>query len=194
MHEQKIVFGSIPAYNLLPTWQPVLRPFGKEVKLPKIVTIAGYNYTALRRCARAIAHCLERVGCKVEIVMYSYRELNDKARNGTLEETMVVTNINLDDNRHASAFYNFYSNSVLHHTLGAENAAWLNSCLEALRGDMPLKDYLDALDPVSATLVSEYWIAPMFHHTQTLRFQGVLEDVALTNWGWPDIRAVWSAD
>ncbi|WP_322804426.1 SgrR family transcriptional regulator [Vibrio alfacsensis] len=194
MHEQKIVFGSIPAYNLLPTWQPVLRPFGKEVKLPKIVTIAGYNYTALRRCARAIAHCLERVGCKVEIVMYSYRELNDKARNGTLEETMVVTNINLDDNRHASAFYNFYSNSVLHHTLGAENAAWLNSRLEALRGDTPLKDYLDALDPVSATLVSEYWIAPMFHHTQTLRFQGVLEDVALTNWGWPDIRAVWSAD
>ena len=153
-----------------------------------------YNYTALRRCARAIASHLEGTGSKVDIVMYTYRELSEKARNGTLDETLVITNINLDDNRHASAFTNFFSNVVLHHTLGEENAEWLNEQLENVRGYTALEDYLKALEPIASTLVSEYWIAPMFHHTQTLRFQGVLEDVALTNWGWPDIRSVWSAD
>ncbi|ELC3158978.1 SgrR family transcriptional regulator [Vibrio harveyi] len=194
MRKEKIVFGSVPAYNMLPTWKPVLRPFGEESKLPKHITIAGYNYTALRRCARAIANLLEGTGSKVGIVMYSYRELSEKAKNGTLDETLVVTNINLDDNRHASAFTNFFSNTVLHHTLGEENAEWLNEQLENVRGYTALEDYLKALEPIASTLVSEYWIAPMFHHTQTLRFQGVLEDVALTNWGWPDIRSVWSAD
>jgi MarR-like DNA-binding transcriptional regulator SgrR of sgrS sRNA len=194
MRKEKIVFGSVPAYNMLPTWKPVLRPFGEESKLPKHITIAGYNYTALRRCARAIANLLEGTGSKVGIVMYSYRELSEKAKNGTLDETLVVTNINLDDNRHASAFTNFFSNTVLHHTLGEENATWLDEQLEKVRAYTSLEGYLKALEPIASTLVSEYWIAPMFHHTQTLRFQGVLEDVALTNWGWPDIRSVWSAD
>lgn len=194
MRRENIVFGSIPAYNLLPGWKPVLRPFSEPLKLPKHITIAGYNYTALRRCARAISNRLASVGSKVEIVMYSYRELNEKAKNGELNETMVVTNINLDDNRHASAFTNFFSNAVLFHTLGEKNAQWLDEQLQRVRSFVPLEDYLNALEPIASTLISEYWIAPMFHHTQTLRFQGVLEDVALTNWGWPDIRSVWSAD
>lgn len=194
MKSENIVFGSIPAFNLLPTWRPVLRPFGEETKLPKHISIAGYNYTALRRCARAISRQLESTGCKVETVMYSYRVLSERARNGTLNETLVVTNINLDDNRHASAFSNFYTHTVLHNTLNQENAVWLDEQLERLRANTQLEDYLEALEPIASTLVSEYWIAPMFHHTQTLRFQGVLEDVALTNWGWPDIRSVWSAD
>ncbi|ENM4032624.1 SgrR family transcriptional regulator [Vibrio parahaemolyticus] len=194
MKSEKINFGSVAAYNLLPNWKPVLRPFGDVVKLPKLITIAGYNYTALRRCARAISSRLERAGSRVEIVMYSYRELSEKAKNGTLDETLVVTNINLDDNRHASAFSNFFSNAVLYHSLGAQNAAWLDAQMENVRAFSPLEDYLSALEPIVSTLISEYWIAPMFHHTQTLRFQGVLEDVALTNWGWPDIRSVWSAD
>ncbi|PFG58082.1 MarR-like DNA-binding transcriptional regulator SgrR of sgrS sRNA [Vibrio sp. ES.051] len=196
MRRENIVFGSIPAYNLLPTWKPVLRPFGEslKLKLPKHITIAGYNYTALRRCARAIATQLKGVGCKVDIVMYSYRDLSEKAKNGTLDETLVVTNINLDDNRHPSAFTNFFSNAVLYHTLGEQNAQWLDGQLEKVRALTPLEGYLNALEPIASTLISEYWIAPMFHHTQTLRFQGVLEDVALTNWGWPDIRSVWSAD
>ncbi|CAE6957309.1 periplasmic component [Vibrio sp. B1FIG11] len=126
--------------------------------------------------------------------MYSYRELNEKAENGTLDETLVVTNTTSDDSRHVSAFTNFFSNDVLYHTLGEENAQWLDEQLEKVRSLVPLEDYLVALEPIASTLVSEYWIAPMFHHTQTLRFQGVLEDVALTNWGWPDIRSVWSAD
>ncbi|EDP59503.1 SgrR family transcriptional regulator [Vibrio sp. AND4] len=194
MFKEKIVFGNVPAYNMLPTWKPVLRPFGEEVKLPKKITIAGYNYTALRRCARAISHRLEGSGCSVSIVMYPYRDLSEKAKNGTLDETLVVTNINLDDNRHASAYSNLFSNSVLHYALGEDNAKWLDNQLEYVRAHTSLDGYLKALEPVASTLISEYWIAPMFHHTQTLRFQGVLEDVTLTNWGWPDIRSVWSAD
>ncbi len=192
--KKKVHYGSVVANNLLPVWNPVLRPFGEFSALPKTITIAGYNYTALRRCARAISSVLAEHNCVVEMVMYSYRELSEKANNGTLDETLILTNINLDDNRHASAFSNFYCNNVLYHTLGNANASWLDQQLENLRASTPLEDYLTALEPIASTLVSEYWIAPMFHHTQTLRFQGVLEDVALTNWGWPDIRSVWSSD
>ncbi|MGU3847315.1 SgrR family transcriptional regulator, partial [Vibrio diabolicus] len=39
MRNENIIFGSIPAYNLLPNWKPVLRPFGDVVKLPKLITI-----------------------------------------------------------------------------------------------------------------------------------------------------------
>ncbi|MDF5346486.1 SgrR family transcriptional regulator, partial [Vibrio parahaemolyticus] len=152
MRRENIVFGSIPAYNLLPGWKPVLRPFSEPLKLPKHITIAGYNYTALRRCARAISNRLVRVGSKVEIVMYSYRELNEKAKNGELNETMVVTNINLDDNRHASAFTNFFSNAVLFHTLGEKNAQWLDEQLQRVRSFVPLEDYLNALEPIASTL------------------------------------------
>ncbi|MEZ8628929.1 SgrR family transcriptional regulator [Vibrio lentus] len=192
--KEKTHYGSVLANNLLPIWSPVLRQFGEVSALPKTITIAGYNYTALRRCARAISSVLTDHGCKVEIVMYSYRELSEKAENGTLNETLILTNTNLDDNRHASAFSNFYSNNVLYHTLGEANARWLDEQLENVRAFTPLEDYLTALEPIASTLISEYWIAPMFHHTQTLRFHGVLEDVSLTNWGWPDIRSVWSSD
>ncbi len=44
--------------------------------------------------------------------------------------------------------------------------------MENVRAFSPLEDYLSALEPIASTLISEYWIAPMFHHTQTLRFQG----------------------
>ncbi|MDF2152698.1 SgrR family transcriptional regulator [Vibrio sp. CAU 1672] len=194
LHGANTSFASIPASNLLSSWQPVLRPGADVDKLPKSIRIAGYNYTALKRCARAIQIILAEVGCRVEIVLYSYRELNERARNGTLDETLVVTNINLDDNRHASLFQNLYSNALLDHALGEAHATWLDHHLEFIRAKTPLNEYLHAIEPIVSTLVSEYWMVPMFHHTQTLRFQGVLEDVALTNWGWPDIRSVWVAD
>ncbi|WP_117232589.1 SgrR family transcriptional regulator [Vibrio maerlii] len=194
LDQQNALFGIVPASNIFPQWQPVLRTYAQPVSFSQTVTIAGYDYTALKRCADAIKQCISSLKVEVEIHLYSFRELINKAQKGELEETLIVTNINLDDNRQASAFNNFYNNPVLHHCLGKHRQKWLLEQLEELRGQEALGDYLDKLEPVISPLVNEYWITPMFHHMQTLRFHGVLEDVALTNWGWPDIKSVWLAD
>jgi MarR-like DNA-binding transcriptional regulator SgrR of sgrS sRNA len=82
----------------------------------------------------------------------------------------------------------------LHACIGETASEWLDQQLIALRAEVPLVDYLDKLEPIASALINEYWISPLFHHLQTLRFHGVLQDVALTNWGWPDIRNVWAAE
>ncbi|KYN23954.1 transporter [Vibrio cidicii] len=187
-------FGSVTAHNLLPQWQAVVRPKAEKVKLPKYIDLAIYNYKVLSHCARAIQSLLAEQGCRVTIQTYSYRGLDQKAREGELSEALILTNISLDDNRHASAFCNLFSNPILHACIGETASEWLDQQLIALRAEVPLVDYLDKLEPIASALINEYWISPLFHHLQTLRFHGVLQDVALTNWGWPDIRNVWAAE
>jgi MarR-like DNA-binding transcriptional regulator SgrR of sgrS sRNA len=113
---------------------------------------------------------------------------------GELRESLIITNINLDDNRHASAFNSLYHNPVLQSCIGDEAKLWLTQSLDTLRSETSLSNYLHALEPIASALINQYWLTPLFHHRQTLRFHGVLKDVELTNWGWPEIRNVWSAD
>ncbi|ANU38925.1 SgrR family transcriptional regulator [Vibrio scophthalmi] len=187
-------FGSEHAYNLLPIWHKVIRPDTPICALPKQISIAVYDYNALVNCATAVADQLNQLGIQVKVNTYSYRELNSLCAEQRLQETMVLTNINLDDNRHASAFNNLFHNAILHGSISAEAETWLIQSLKTLRQTTPLNQYLNALEPIAAALINQYWLLPLFHHSQTLRFHGVLKDVALTNWGWPDIRNVWSAD
>lgn len=194
IRQHGVMFGVEPAYNLLPAWRAVLKSPAPSVTLPKKLTLALYNYTALQTCAQAMARLLAAQGIELEIHTYTYRELQQRALHGELDETMVLTNINLDDNRHASAFAMLFSNPLLHACTTSRDKAWLMQQLNTLREQTPLPEYLHQLEPIASLLVSESWLAPLFHHRQTLRFHGVLHDVALTNWGWPDIRNVWSAD
>ncbi|PMK02453.1 SgrR family transcriptional regulator [Vibrio sp. 10N.261.55.A7] len=186
-------FGCEVAGNILPMWKSVLRPFCTETALPKALSIAVYDYSGLKNCAYSIQSLLNNMGVDVVVNTYSYRELSQKSLNGELLEEIVLTNINLDDNRHASAFGCLFNNPVLHNAIGPVASTWLTRSLSALRSESELTAYLDDLDPIASTLISEYFLMPLFHHRQTLRFEGVLKDVALTNWGWPDIRNVWSA-
>lgn len=189
-----LLFGCEMAYNLLPMWHRITRPEMPKSKLPMELTIAIYDYSSLKNCALAVKHLLEQFGTKVTINSYSYRELTRLANLGQLTESLIVTNINLDDNRHASAFNSLYHNPIVQRGIGDESKIWLLKQLNQLRADTHLPDYLDALEPIASALINQYWLAPLFHHRQTLRFEGVLKDVALTNWGWPDIKNVWSAD
>lgn len=43
-------------------------------------------------------------------------------------------------------------------------------------------------------MISDYRLLPLFHHRQTLRFQGILKGVSITGWGWPAIQDVWTED
>ncbi|MFB9216353.1 SgrR family transcriptional regulator [Vibrio sinaloensis] len=188
------LFGCELAYNLLPIWHKIIRPAAPNVALPTHITIAVYDYTALQNCALALKALLEQQGTQVTINVYSFRDLNQRAMAGTLDESLILTNINLDDNRHASAFSSLYHNPVLQSCIGPEAKLWLTQSLNQLRSETPLSQYLSALEPIASALINQYWLTPLFHHRQTLRFHGVLKDVALTNWGWPDIKNVWSAD
>lgn len=188
------LFGCVLAHNLLPGWHKVLRPEADKVPLPPQLSIAVYDYSALKYCALAIQTILEALGIDVTVNTYSFRELSQKATDGSLTESLVITNINLDDNRHASAFNSLYHNPVLQSCIGENAQQWLTQSLNQLRSETHLHDYLHALEPIAAALINQYWLVPLFHHQQTLRFHGVLKDVALTNWGWPDIRNVWSTD
>ncbi|MCZ8498667.1 hypothetical protein O9929_13895 [Vibrio lentus] len=60
--------GGVLASNLLrPFGAPYYFPFGEVSALPKKPSPSpDYNYTALRRCARAISSVLTEHGCKVE--------------------------------------------------------------------------------------------------------------------------------
>ncbi|MEH0389020.1 SgrR family transcriptional regulator [Vibrio mimicus] len=194
MNQHGMAFGVEPARNLLPLWRAVLKSPAPNVTLPTKLTLALYNYTALQICAQSIARLLAKQGIALEIHTYTYRELNQRALKGELDETLVLTNINLDDNRHASAFSMLFSNPILHACVSPSDKAWLMEQLNAVREQAPLQEYLHQLEPIASLLVSESWLAPLFHHRQTLRFHGVLHDVELTNWGWPDIRNVWSTD
>lgn len=187
-------FGSEHAYHLLPNWHKILRPKSHQADLPQHLSIAVYDYNALVNCAQAIADQLSLLGIKVQVNTYSFRDLNSRCAQTELQENLVLTNINLDDNRHASAFNSLYHNAIVHGCIGKEARAWLSQSLQTLRQTTPLTDYLHELEPIASALVNQYWLLPLFHHSQTLRFHGVLKDVALTNWGWPDIRNVWSAD
>lgn len=172
----------------------ILRPKAAAAPLPTQLSVAVYDYSALKHCAYAVKSILQALGCEVVVNVYSYRELNQRAMDGELCESLVITNINLDDNRHASAFNSLYHNPILQHCIGESSQHWLAQSLNQLRSENPLEEYLNALEPIASALINQYWLIPLFHHRQTLRFHGVLKDVALTNWGWPDIRNVWSTD
>ena len=192
-HDGK-TFGSEHAYNILPNWHKVVRPEPEKVELPSELSIAVYDYNALVNCANAIAKQLHALGIKITVNVYSFRELNRRSEMHQLHETLIVHNINLDDNRHSSAYSSLFHNPILQASIGDKAQGWLCESLKHLRKETPLNLYLDALEPIASSLINQYLLLPLFHHRQTLRFHGVLKDVALTNWGWPDIRNVWSAD
>lgn len=194
LKENQSLFGCEAANNLLPMWHNIVRPQAPETPLPEQISIAVYNYTALKSCAEAVKNILEHQGTQVTINSYSFRELNQLSMDGELRESLIITNINLDDNRHASAFNSLYHNPVLQSCIGDEAKLWLTQSLDTLRSETSLSNYLHALEPIASALINQYWLTPLFHHRQTLRFHGVLKDVELTNWGWPEIRNVWSAD
>ncbi|WP_102313558.1 SgrR family transcriptional regulator [Vibrio cyclitrophicus] len=194
LEHNKGLFSVSLAQNILPSWQKLYRMPSKEAQLPKKMSIAVYDYYALYRCAICVSDILKRYGVEVEVNTYSFRELAQLSQSGDLKEDLVLCNLNLDDNAPSSLFSWMMNDPVLHSALGEMNSDWLKQRLDHHKASVELPNYLAELEPVASTLISDYWLVPMFHHLQTVRFQGILKNVAITNWGWPDFKNVWSAD
>ncbi|MCG7586739.1 SgrR family transcriptional regulator [Photobacterium sp. OFAV2-7] len=185
---------AVPASNLLPGWTRIYRPKAAQQRLPKRLTVAVFEHQALVDCSKAISDILGQAGVECQVKVYSFEEFHDKARREALSEDLILTSLNLDDNRPTSAFRWMLSNSVLHQCLSPDDSHWLDSVLTSIRKQSPLRGYLSELDAIATAMLNEHWLMPLFHHRQTLRFEGILKGVSMTAWGWPAIQDVWSED
>ncbi|WED24310.1 SgrR family transcriptional regulator [Vibrio sp. JC009] len=181
-----------PAYNLLPGWMKIL-PTGSSVHpLPESFTIAIFEHHALKKCAEAVTELLSRAGVTCTTNIYPFDDFYAKSSNQSLDEDIILTSMNLDDNRPVSAFCWMLSNPVLHQSLTQQNRKWLEEKLFTVRNRLPVSSYMQELESITSALISSHCLIPMFHHRQTLRFEGVLKSVDINVWGWPEIRDVWS--
>ncbi|WP_375749147.1 SgrR family transcriptional regulator [Vibrio sp. HN007] len=183
---------AVPAYNLLPGWMKML-PTGKSIHpLPENLTIAIFEHHALQKCAEATSVILSKVGVTCTINTYSFDTFYKKARNQALTEDIVMTSMNLDDNRPVSAFCWMLSNPVLNQCLSKETREWLEQKLYDVRSNQLATSYMKELESIASALITSHHLIPMFHHKQTLRFEGVLKSVSINVWGWPELRDVWA--
>ncbi|GEA61936.1 SgrR family transcriptional regulator [Vibrio comitans] len=183
---------AVPAYNLLPDWLGMLQIQDGVEPLPKKLTIGIFEHKALKKCAPIITELLEQVGVKCTTKVYSFEEFHQRAVNNELNEDLLLTSMNLDENRPISAFYWMWSNPIIHQSLPEPEAIWLMGRLTEIRSDKPITTYLKELEPLASALITSGWVIPMFHHRQTLRFEGVLKNVAMNTWGWPVLQDIWS--
>lgn len=189
--------GAISAKNLLPCWSDIYtRPIEKQnlPELPCHIQIAVFDHLALLECANAISLILEEIGVECKLNIYSFEELQEKSINNMLTESLILSSMNLDDNRPSSIFRWLQSNSVLHQALSLEESQWLRESLAQMRASRPLINYLSELESISGSMLHERLVIPLFHHRQTLQFEGVLKGVSITDWGWPSIQDVWCED
>jgi len=186
--------GAIAAHNLLPGWSKIHKTSTQPVELPENINIAVYDHPVLLHCANAISQQLFSLGIQSFIHIYSYSELHQKSHQKQLSEEIILSSVNLDDNRPTSAFRWFLSNSVLRQGLSDKAEHWLSNELTRIRQNEPIEKYLTELESLSSTMIYENWISPLFHHRQTLQFEGILEDVSITDWGWPAFQDVWAVD
>ncbi|GAD00807.1 SgrR family transcriptional regulator [Agarivorans albus] len=182
-----------PAFSLLDIWPDCFSLAAESVPLPNELSIGFYQHDDLQLYAETIAKLLEQVGVSTQLTAYSYAELNHAASQNTLSQDLIVTSYNLDDNRPASAFRWLFNDPIIKHCVGSDNWQWMQAQLSDVRENAALQDYFSKMTPLANTLVSEYWCLPMFHHWQSLRFQNVLQGVAMTDWGWPQIKDVWTS-
>ncbi|MCG3723198.1 SgrR family transcriptional regulator [Vibrio cincinnatiensis] len=181
-----------PAYHILPFWPKLSRLPCQSSSLPEHITIAVYDYVVLVEYAQTMAKQLEHQGVTVTVKQYDYQTLTHHASQGLLTAELVLTSLNLDDNRHTSAYQFLYSNPLLHSCVGPQTSQWLKESLIQLRANTPVSDYLTILEPFASSLIHHGLIHPLFHEKQVLHFHNLINNAALTAWGWPDLKQVWT--
>lgn len=190
--------GLQAATNLLPIWTPVLKPGigakGHVDLKPNKITIAYYSQSELINAVKGMISLLTDNGVEVEANLYLYDEMQSLIDSEALSEDLILASTSLDDNRPASAFRWFYGDSLLHNALPMQEQQWLDEQLIAIRQTRQLPEYLAAIEPLATAMVNASWVAPLYHYKQMLRFQDVLKGVAITNWGWPEIKDIWIED
>ncbi|SIO96784.1 SgrR family transcriptional regulator [Vibrio spartinae] len=182
----------VPAYNLFPGWLKIIPTAIPPQPLPDTLTIAIFEHHALKECAEAITALFSQVGIHCIVNIYSFDAFYAKANSQALNEDIILTSLSLDDNLPVSAFCWMLSDPVLQQSMSKSNREWLDNMLYDVRSRLPASSYMQELEPISSAMITSHYLIPMLHHLQTLRFEGVLKDVDINVWGWPEIRDVWA--
>lgn len=190
----ELLLASVPAYNLLPNWAKIMPQIVEQTELPSRLDIAVYDHLVILDCAKALSEQLNKMGIESQVNVYSFSEMHERAECNELKEALIIASINVDDNLPISVFRWFCSNSILHQGLSADAKQWLNQELVSIREQSEVGDYLQRLESLATTMNYESWLAPLFHHRQTLQWQDVLQGVSMTDWSWPDFKNVWTHD
>ncbi len=186
---------AVAAFNFLPDWVKINIHKKMEAQpLPSHIEIAVYDQNALINCANAVSDVLKLQGVSCNINRYSYASLYQNAVNNNLEEDLILLSVNLDDNRPSSAYLWFLADPLLHHCLSAAQSERLRAELINIRSTRAVDTYMDELESLATSMIYEGCMLPLLHSRQTLQFDGVLEGVKITCWGWPAIQEVWSTD
>ncbi|GHA63508.1 SgrR family transcriptional regulator [Photobacterium aphoticum] len=187
---------AVPAYNLLPSWTKIIpsSAWGDEeaiAPLPARMDIAVYDHQVIMDCAQVLSEKLRQLGVASEVHVYTLAALQARATNHQLTEAIVITSLHVDDNLPVSLYRWFCSNTVLRCVLPAAVNDWLDQALSAMRAECEVNGYLPRLESLATTMIAEHWVTPLFHHRQTLCWQGALHGVQMTDWSWPDFKNVW---
>lgn len=184
-------FGAEIAHNFFPFWHNVKHIRSQPIELPRSVQIACYSHLGVQRSAKAAVQILAREGIEAQINLYSFETFIEKAQGDGFSEEIVLSSLNLDDNRQVSALLYFLSDPVLHATIGADVSEWLVAELNRIREDFSPNEYLNQLEQLGSVLIYEGLITPMLHHRQTLSFLDIFKGVEITAWGWPKLSEIW---
>lgn len=184
-------FGAEIAHNFFPFWHNVKHIRSQPIELPRSVQIACYSHLGVQRSARAAVQILAREGIEAQINLYSFETFIEKAQGDGFSEEIVLSSLNLDDNRQVSALLYFLSDPVLHATIGADVSEWLVTEINRIREDFSPNEYLNQLEQLGSVLIYEGLITPMLHHRQTLSFLDIFKGVEITAWGWPKLSEIW---
>ncbi|MFS1414627.1 hypothetical protein BCU70_01215 [Vibrio sp. 10N.286.49.C2] len=194
LSENNVTFGAQVAKNFFPFWHPVQRLNASPVSLPDSLSIVVYDHPGLVRCSKAIQRLLANLDVTTSVTVMPHEAFLSQATAKAFDYDLILSNVNLDDNRHVSALLAFTSDPVIQAAMDDESMLWLRDQIKAIRERIEAKDYLDYLEPICSALIYEGLVSPMFHHRQTLSFHDVIKGVAMTTWGWPQLREVWSDD
>ncbi|MDN3701142.1 SgrR family transcriptional regulator [Vibrio artabrorum] len=184
-------FGAEIAHNFFPFWHNVKQIRSQQTELPRSVQIACYSHLGVQRSAKAAAQILSKAGIEAQINLYSFEVFIEKAQGDGFTEEIVMSSLNLDDNRQVSALLYFLSDPVLHATIGSDVSEWLVVELNRIRENFSPNEYLNQLEQLGSVLIYEGLITPMLHHRQTLSFLDIFKGVKITAWGWPKLSEIW---
>lgn len=183
--------GIAIARNLLHCWQPISHTNSEKVSLPATIEMAVYDQSDLKHYAHAIISLLEKCHVCCLVHYYSLVEMQHRARANVLNEQIILTSVNFDDNRPISLFRWFYADPLFRVSLSNSENQWFFDTLKLIRRTQTTDKYNHALESLACEIINHHWLIPLFHHWQVVLFQDEIQGVSISNWGWPELKNIW---
>ncbi len=144
--------------------------------LPKKLSIAVYNYYAFIGVPFPCRTSWNDMEWEDESEIHKLSWVGAAFSTGRFKEDLVLCNLNLDDNAPSSSFLLIGRWPCIAFRAQGRDEQWLaQAALESAQSNGWITGLLGWAGACASTLISDYWLVPMFHHLQTVRFKGFLK-------------------